>query len=220
MKAGNLILTHLRLPCWLAIRLPSPPFYLCIRSSSSSSISSPSRAPEGGVRIGNAKRLPPCVASVSLECQEACPPCRIARGQSGSEVDAQSGSDEQRPSVPDGPEGGRRSAGRARLIKGPLELAGHGRLASERARDACARVTRTRLQPAVASNARFTAASSTRCEVGRTRTDQARWRRAMRRLIRGQRSPWEEGREGGKGDRSLVVWWSTTPLASGAPLGE
>ena len=64
----------------LAIRLPSPPFYLCIRSSSSS-ISSPS-APEGGVRIGNAKRLPPSPSSAKKLGSPAGSPEDAERSQS------------------------------------------------------------------------------------------------------------------------------------------
>ena len=68
----------------LAIRLPSPPFYLCIRSSSSSSsISSPS-APEGGVRIGNAKRLPPYVRPSPLSAKKRARPAGSPEAKAGA----------------------------------------------------------------------------------------------------------------------------------------
>ena len=92
----------------LAIRLPSPPFLLSlypILLFYLISLSTGGRCPNRECETSSSVRPSPLSAK-----KRACPPCRIARGQSGSEVDAQSGSDEQRPSVPDGPEGGRRSA--------------------------------------------------------------------------------------------------------------
>ena len=130
MKAGNLILTHSPPTPMLAIRLPSPPFYLCIRSPScsSSSISSPS-APEGGVRIGNAKRLPPSPSSAKKRARPAGSPEASERSQSSKR-------ERCRTSVTAVPrEDGVRSSLDQRSSK-----IGHGLLAS---RDACARATRT-----------------------------------------------------------------------------
>ena len=104
------------------------------------------------------------------------------------------------------------------MIKGPLELAGHGRLANERG-------TRAR--------ARYSHTIATRCRVkraihrgvvdkvrGLTDADGPSQVEAGDAALDPRSTESVGGREGGKEGGPLVVWWSTTPLASGAPLGE
>ena len=104
------------------------------------------------------------------------------------------------------------------MIKGPLELAGHGRgrLASERR-------VRTRYSHTIATRCRVKRAIH-RCVVdkvrGRTDADGPSQVEAGDAALDPRSTESVGGREGGKEGGPLVVWWSTTPLASGAPLGE